>query len=95
MFCALTSSCCYFFTVFSFPLTIEDYVHRIGRTGRAGKGGVAYTFFTSNEKALAGSLVAVLNKAGEEIPEGLDQWYVCLVVHASVCLEWVLTRSRM
>merc|ERR1740122_306363 len=26
---------------FSFPLTIEDYVHRIGRTGRAGRKGVA------------------------------------------------------
>lgn len=59
---------------YSFPLTIEDYVHRIGRTGRAGKGGVAYTLFTSNEKALAGSLAGVLRKAGEEIPEGLDQW---------------------
>lgn len=59
---------------YSFPLTIEDYVHRIGRTGRAGKDGVSYTFFTSNEKALAGSLVGVLRKAGEDIPEGLDQW---------------------
>ena len=26
---------------FSFPLTTEDYVHRIGRTGRAGKTGVS------------------------------------------------------
>ena len=25
---------------YSFPLTTEDYVHRIGRTGRAGKTGV-------------------------------------------------------
>lgn len=25
---------------YSFPLTAEDYVHRIGRTGRAGKTGV-------------------------------------------------------
>lgn len=24
---------------YSFPLTTEDYVHRIGRTGRAGKTG--------------------------------------------------------
>ncbi|KAH8049931.1 helicase [Aureococcus anophagefferens] len=30
---------------FSFPLTIEDYVHRIGRTGRAGKTGTAITLF--------------------------------------------------
>ena len=30
---------------YSFPLTIEDYVHRIGRTGRAGKNGTSHTFF--------------------------------------------------
>ena len=35
---------------YSFPLTSEDYVHRIGRTGRAGKTGKAITFFTVNDK---------------------------------------------
>lgn len=35
---------------FSFPLTVEDYVHRIGRTGRAGKKGVAHTFFMQQNK---------------------------------------------
>lgn len=40
---------------FSFPLTIEDYVHRIGRTGRAGKRGTAITFFVpGNDKQRAG-----------------------------------------
>merc|ERR1711915_943425 len=33
---------------YSFPQTIEDYVHRIGRTGRAGKDGVAHKFFHRN-----------------------------------------------
>lgn len=37
---------------YSFPLTTEDYVHRIGRTGRAGKKGVAHTFFTQENKVL-------------------------------------------
>ena len=38
---------------YSFPLTIEDYVHRVGRTGRAGKSGAAHTFFhgDGHEKA--------------------------------------------
>ena len=27
---------------YSFPLTTEDYVHRIGRTGRAGKTGALH-----------------------------------------------------
>jgi ATP-dependent RNA helicase DBP3 len=40
---------------YSFPLTIEDYVHRIGRTGRAGKTGTAVTFFVgNNDKQRAG-----------------------------------------
>lgn len=39
----------------TFPLTAEDYVHRIGRTGRAGKEGLAITLFTDHDKALSGS----------------------------------------
>lgn len=39
----------------TFPLTIEDYVHRIGRTGRAGKTGDAITFFTAQDKSHSGS----------------------------------------
>jgi ATP-dependent RNA helicase DBP3 len=39
----------------TFPLTAEDYVHRIGRTGRAGKEGLAITFFTDHDKGLSGS----------------------------------------
>ncbi len=31
---------------FDFPNGVEDYVHRIGRTGRAGATGESYTFFT-------------------------------------------------
>jgi ATP-dependent RNA helicase DBP3 len=42
----------------TFPLTAEDYVHRIGRTGRAGKEGLAITFFTEHDKGLSGSYVS-------------------------------------
>ena len=55
----------------TFPLTVEDYVHRIGRTGRAGKEGVAYTLFTEHDKALAGGLINVLKAAEQEVPEEL------------------------
>jgi len=54
---------------FSFPLTIEDYVHRIGRTGRAGKSGIAHTFFQAGDKARAGELVKVLKDAGQDVPK--------------------------
>eukprot|EP00971_Amphidinium_carterae_P314547 6252134-Amphidinium_carterae.1 len=30
-------------------MTLEDYIHRVGRTGRAGATGSAYTFFTSDK----------------------------------------------
>ena len=34
---------------YDIPFDAEDYVHRIGRTGRAGKSGTAYTFACENE----------------------------------------------
>ncbi|KAL9129147.1 MAG: hypothetical protein Q9217_002322 [Psora testacea] len=55
----------------TFPLTVEDYVHRIGRTGRAGTDGLAITLFTEHDKALAGGLVNVLKAAGQDVPEDL------------------------
>ncbi|KAI0288873.1 P-loop containing nucleoside triphosphate hydrolase protein [Russula brevipes] len=54
---------------YSFPLTIEDYVHRIGRTGRGGKDGRSITFFTGNkhERSLAGELARVLRESGVDV----------------------------
>ncbi|KAF5186645.1 Dead-box atp-dependent rna helicase [Thalictrum thalictroides] len=59
---------------YSFPLTTEDYVHRIGRTGRAGKKGVAHTFFMQENKGLAGELVNVLREAGQIVPSDLTKF---------------------
>eukprot|EP00798_Chlamydomonas_sp_ICE-L_P032483 gene32483-17723_t len=57
---------------YSFPLTTEDYVHRIGRTGRAGKTGIAHTFFcASMDKPRAGELINVLREADQPVPEAL------------------------
>ncbi|KAL0045639.1 hypothetical protein WJX82_000399 [Trebouxia sp. C0006] len=57
---------------YSFPLTTEDYVHRIGRTGRAGKTGLAHTFFSgATDKARAGELINVLREAGQTVPQEL------------------------
>ncbi|KAI1655452.1 DEAD-domain-containing protein [Daldinia decipiens] len=55
----------------TFPLTIEDYVHRIGRTGRAGKTGLAITLFTEHDKAHSGELINILKAAGQQVPEDL------------------------
>ncbi|KAG7102418.1 ATP-dependent RNA helicase DBP3 like protein [Verticillium longisporum] len=55
----------------TFPLTIEDYVHRIGRTGRAGKTGEAITLFTVQDKAHSGSLINILKGANQPVPDEL------------------------
>ncbi|KAI1455597.1 DEAD-domain-containing protein [Annulohypoxylon moriforme] len=55
----------------TFPLTIEDYVHRIGRTGRAGKTGQAITLFTEHDKSHSGELINILKQAGQPVPEDL------------------------
>lgn len=60
---------------FDMPLGVngvEDYVHRIGRTGRAGAKGKAFTFFTQGDKKCATKLVEVLTKSGQEIPAELQ-----------------------
>lgn len=56
---------------YTFPLTIEDYVHRIGRTGRAGKKGISHTFFQPADKSHAGELQQVMKQAGQEVPDAL------------------------
>ena len=55
-------------------LTAEDYVHRIGRTGRAGASGRAITLFTEADKALSGPLINVLKAAKQPVPEKLLQF---------------------
>jgi ATP-dependent RNA helicase DBP3 len=63
---------------YTFPLTIEDYVHRIGRTGRAGKKGLAICFFcpdskgVQDEKSHAGDLAKVLRDAKQPVPADLE-----------------------
>lgn len=52
---------------YDFPNCSEDYVHRIGRTGRASNTGTAYTLFTPSNSSKAKDLVAVLREANQEI----------------------------
>ncbi|KAE9594875.1 putative RNA helicase [Lupinus albus] len=52
---------------YDFPTGVEDYVHRIGRTGRAGATGVAYTFFSEQDWKHAGDLIKVLEGANQHV----------------------------
>ncbi|CAL8127030.1 unnamed protein product [Orchesella dallaii] len=52
---------------YDYPNGTEDYVHRIGRTGRSSKTGTAYTFFTHGNAKQAKELVDVLREANQVI----------------------------
>lgn len=49
----------------------EDYVHRIGRTGRAGCKGYAVTFMTSADASKARGIVEVMERTNQEISSEL------------------------
>ncbi|XP_023940325.1 uncharacterized protein LOC112047433 [Bicyclus anynana] len=58
---------------YDFPNTSEDYIHRIGRTGRQDNKGVAHTILTTEDARQARSLIAVLKEANQEIPSELEE----------------------
>ncbi|OAO93868.1 hypothetical protein AXX17_AT5G14110 [Arabidopsis thaliana] len=53
---------------YDFPNGVEDYVHRIGRTGRAGATGLAYTFFGDQDAKHASDLIKILEGANQKVP---------------------------
>ncbi|XP_015595573.1 DEAD-box ATP-dependent RNA helicase 20 isoform X2 [Cephus cinctus] len=52
---------------FDYPNSSEDYIHRIGRTGRCQSAGTAYAYFTPNNARQAKELISVLEEAGQPI----------------------------
>ncbi|KAM0498310.1 hypothetical protein ACHAP8_006398 [Fusarium lateritium] len=52
---------------YDYPNNSEDYIHRIGRTGRAGAMGTAITLFTTDNQKQARDLVNVLQEAKQQI----------------------------
>jgi ATP-dependent RNA helicase DDX46/PRP5 len=57
---------------YSCPNHMEDYIHRVGRTGRAGNRGTAITFIIKEEMKYAYELEKVLERAGQPVPEALQ-----------------------
>ncbi|XP_034459468.1 probable ATP-dependent RNA helicase DDX4 isoform X2 [Hippoglossus hippoglossus] len=59
---------------FDIPNNIDEYVHRIGRTGRCGNTGKAVSFFDPDaDGQLARSLVTILSKAQQVVPSWLEE----------------------
>lgn len=50
---------------------LDDHVHRIGRTGRAGTKGVAYTLLGSEDVRQAKFVAEVIRNAGQEVPQAV------------------------
>ncbi|MES1918680.1 hypothetical protein MHBO_000610 [Bonamia ostreae] len=60
---------------FDFPNTIEDYVHRVGRTGRADKQGRSYTLLTRKNANKSGDLIRLLKNDKKKIPPDIERLY--------------------
>ncbi|OQR80497.1 ATP-dependent RNA helicase DBP2 [Thraustotheca clavata] len=57
---------------FDMPKNIEDYIHRIGRTARAGMKGTAISYFTASNAKMASDLIKILREAGQDVPRELE-----------------------
>ncbi|KRX96121.1 ATP-dependent RNA helicase DDX3Y [Trichinella pseudospiralis] len=58
---------------YDLPSEIDEYVHRIGRTGRVGNIGLATTFFNNKNKNMARDLAELLVEANQELPDFLER----------------------
>jgi len=56
---------------YDFPKDLEEYVHRIGRTGRAGKRGTSISLWERRDWRKAGELVTIMEEAGQDVPSWL------------------------
>jgi len=58
---------------YDFPTTTASYIHRIGRTARAGKRGRALTLFTKDDAESLRIIVNVMRQSGCEVPQWMLQ----------------------
>ncbi|KYQ94302.1 putative RNA helicase [Tieghemostelium lacteum] len=58
---------------YDLPNDIDVYVHRIGRTGRAGKKGFAVSFFNDKNKPIAADLNKLLKISNQEVPDWFEK----------------------
>lgn len=57
---------------YDLPNNIDDYIHRIGRTGRCGNKGTAISFVNDNNKPIIKDLYYLLKKHKQEIPDWFE-----------------------
>lgn len=59
---------------YNMPGNSEDYVHRIGRTGRAGKLGTSISFFSEDDESLIPELIPILQESNQAVPEQFSEY---------------------
>ena len=57
---------------FDLPRQISDYVHRIGRTGRAGNTGYAMSFICDKNRNIVNDLMELLVENGQDVPSWME-----------------------
>ena len=57
---------------YDLPTDIDDYVHRIGRTGRAGNTGLSTAFFNRGNRGIVRDMIELLKEAHQELPGFLE-----------------------
>ncbi|XP_072398680.1 uncharacterized protein [Diabrotica undecimpunctata] len=58
---------------YDYPHSSEDYIHRIGRTGRSDSAGTSYAFFTPSNYKQARDLISVLNETNQVVNPKLSE----------------------
>lgn len=58
---------------YDLPSDVEEYVHRIGRTGRMGNLGTATSFFNDKNRNICSDLVELLTETNQEMPGFLEE----------------------
>ncbi len=58
---------------YELPFTIENYTHRIGRTGRAGRKGTAVSFLTNEDTDIMYDLKTLLKTSNNPVPPELER----------------------
>ena len=68
---------------YDFPQSVESYAHRVGRTGRQGENGHAFSYFTKADVKLAPRVVAVLKEHHQQVDANLDALAELAMEHLS------------
>lgn len=78
---------------FDFPQSSEDYIHRIGRTGRKHSTGTSYAFFTRKNARCAKALIDVLREARQNVNPDLE--FMANNADAILSKDKMMNRAKM